>query len=343
MSFGAAEGHRLAEIRMTAIEDRLAAELNADGPGVVVPELERLLPDHPYREELWSLLIRALYRGGRQADALSAFDRARHALMDGLGIEPGRELRELHAQVLRQDPALDPVARACPLPASMVATHPMIGRESELAWLTALWQQARSGSAVTAMIRGAQGAGATRLAQELAANAAKRGAAVRLAGDPAPADLIIADRVFVPVPAAGQLVVALGNPTDPAPAGAAMLDLPPLSDDAVRAIVAGYATLDEADRATADVLAASGGWPGAVHRSAAQWRQRAVAERVRAANESVARSAGTLTAARAELIDGVLALSEHPPAVLPIRAGVRGRAWRPTTWPTRGSSPGGNG
>ena len=106
-SFGQAEARRLGEIRLTAMEDCFAAELAVGAAAAVVPEVERLLGDQPYRERLWSLLILALYRCGRQGDAVGAFDRARRVLVEELGIEPGRELRDLQGRVLAQDPGLD--------------------------------------------------------------------------------------------------------------------------------------------------------------------------------------------------------------------------------------------
>ncbi|MFN8158838.1 MAG: BTAD domain-containing putative transcriptional regulator [Candidatus Nanopelagicales bacterium] len=102
-----AEAARLESLRVDASEQLLGAEL-ARGDGVPpVAALEAFVDSYPTREGAWALLVRALYRSGRQADALAAFRRARDLLHDELGIEPGRELRELEEQVLRQDPALD--------------------------------------------------------------------------------------------------------------------------------------------------------------------------------------------------------------------------------------------
>jgi WD40 repeat protein/DNA-binding SARP family transcriptional activator len=97
---------RLTELRLAAVEDRVAAELDAGAPRDVVGELEALTAEHPLRERLWELLIIALYRSGRQADALQAYERARRRLADELGIDPSEELQTLHQRVLRQDPAL---------------------------------------------------------------------------------------------------------------------------------------------------------------------------------------------------------------------------------------------
>lgn len=98
---------RLEEERLTALEDRIEAELEIGEHAALVAELEELVATHPLRERLWSQLMLALYRAGRQADALTAYRRAHNALLDGLGLEPGVVLRELQRAILFQDPALD--------------------------------------------------------------------------------------------------------------------------------------------------------------------------------------------------------------------------------------------
>jgi DNA-binding SARP family transcriptional activator len=90
--FAAAEISRLAELELSAHEELFSQWLEQGRQAEVVPELEQLVAAHPYRERLWSLLMLALYRSGRQADALAAYRRAREALVEGLGIEPGEEL-----------------------------------------------------------------------------------------------------------------------------------------------------------------------------------------------------------------------------------------------------------
>ena len=99
----AREGARLEELRLVAVEGRLEADLAAGWHAEVAGELERLVGEHPLRERLWRLLMLALYRGGRQADALAAYQRARAVLAGELGLEPGQELRELERAVLRQE------------------------------------------------------------------------------------------------------------------------------------------------------------------------------------------------------------------------------------------------
>ncbi|MBD0348469.1 MAG: AAA family ATPase [Thermoleophilia bacterium] len=114
---------RLEEQRLAALEDRIDADLALGRHGALIGELESLVAEHPVREGLRGRLMLALYRAGRQADALAAFQAARHALVENLGIEPGRELRELHQAILRQDSALDLSATAR-LPAEQPAAEP---------------------------------------------------------------------------------------------------------------------------------------------------------------------------------------------------------------------------
>jgi YVTN family beta-propeller protein len=106
--FAQAEIARLEELRIATLEDRLEADLASGRHRALVGELGALVKEQPLRERLRAQLMLALYRAGRQAEALEAYQAARQALVDELGIEPGRELRELHQAILRQDPALDP-------------------------------------------------------------------------------------------------------------------------------------------------------------------------------------------------------------------------------------------
>ena len=107
-----AEAGRLEEQRLAALESRAEALLAGGRHRDLIAELESLTAAHPLRERFWSLRMLALYRAGRQADALRAYRELRDILVAELAIEPGPELRELHARILRQDPALDgPAAR----------------------------------------------------------------------------------------------------------------------------------------------------------------------------------------------------------------------------------------
>ena len=108
-SFAQGEIRRIEELRVGAIEDRVDAELELDSEpsSGLVSELEGLVRDHPLRERFRAQLMLALYRAGRQAEALQAYHDARRTLVDGLGIEPGRPLQHLFGQILRQERALE--------------------------------------------------------------------------------------------------------------------------------------------------------------------------------------------------------------------------------------------
>jgi predicted ATPase/DNA-binding SARP family transcriptional activator len=162
----AREAARLEEVRLLAAEGRIEAHLSLGRHAEVVGELEGLVAEYPVRERLWRLLVLALYRAGRQADALAAYRRARDMLADELGIEPGEELRALERQVLRQEvPAAAPQAQHN-LPALLTS---FLGREEELAALGEL-----AGEARLVTLTGPGGAGKTRLAVEFAASAIQR-------------------------------------------------------------------------------------------------------------------------------------------------------------------------
>jgi WD40 repeat protein/DNA-binding SARP family transcriptional activator len=169
-----AEADRLAELRLAALEDRLEAELRLGRHRALVAELEGLVREHPLRERLWAQLLLALYRAGRQADALLAYQRARSILVEELGIDPGSELRRLQAAILAQDPGLDlpPAAEATAareLPEELQPLGPaFVGRTAELAWLRAGWTGASGGRGGAAFLVGRQGMGKTRLAAEFA-------------------------------------------------------------------------------------------------------------------------------------------------------------------------------
>jgi len=135
--FARFEIQRLQELRLLAAEDRIEAELGLGRHAALCPELGRLVAEHPLRERLRGQLMLALYRSGRQADALAVFHDTRQVLDAELGIEPGPGLRRLHERVLAADPALD-----LPAPAGAAATRTLprdiaafTGRERELAQL----------------------------------------------------------------------------------------------------------------------------------------------------------------------------------------------------------------
>lgn len=102
------ERARLAELRLHAVEQRARARLTSGAAAEVIPDLDAHAADHPWREDAWALLASALYQAGRQADSLAVLRRARAALADELGLDPGPRLRRLEADILAQDPRLEP-------------------------------------------------------------------------------------------------------------------------------------------------------------------------------------------------------------------------------------------
>jgi len=145
----AAEADRLEESRIEALELRAEASLACGRYAEVVPEVRRLLVDHPLREKLWALLIRALYGAGRQAEALEVYEQARNRISDELGVDPGVELRQLYHQILNADDdqpvgplapaAPGPVLAPAPMPAQLPADIPdFTGRSEQVSQLREL-------------------------------------------------------------------------------------------------------------------------------------------------------------------------------------------------------------
>jgi predicted ATPase/DNA-binding SARP family transcriptional activator len=179
-SFAQPAIRRLDELRLEALEKRIEADLELGRHAEVIAELETLVEEHPLREHLHAQLMLALYRCGRQADALAAYQSARRALVEQLGIEPTAPLRQLEHAILRQEASLDLAATATPdLPgtyrpgprADRDASHNLparissfIGRERQLSELPGLLSRAR-----VVTLTGAGGVGKTRLALQLAA------------------------------------------------------------------------------------------------------------------------------------------------------------------------------
>jgi len=165
-TFVQAEAGRLDELRLTCVEERLQAQLELGGHAQLVGELEALVVEHPLRERFRSQLILALYRSGRQTEALAHYQATRRMLSDELGLEPSPELRELERMILAHDPALG-VTRDVVKSRSNVPHQPtpFIGREHELAELVAV---VRDGSRRLVTLTGPGGTGKTRLAIEAA-------------------------------------------------------------------------------------------------------------------------------------------------------------------------------
>jgi DNA-binding SARP family transcriptional activator len=137
--FAQAAVARLDEQRLMALELRVEAELQLGRADEAVAELKRLVTDHPLRERLHSQLMLALYRTGRQADALDVYRRFRASLLDELGLEPGAELRALEEAILRQDPSLDNGAAVAAVgPSDMQVSRRAFRRSRPAAALMAL-------------------------------------------------------------------------------------------------------------------------------------------------------------------------------------------------------------
>ena len=104
--FVLAERARLETLRLAALESKAEQELAAGRHSGVISDLEKMTREHPLRERFWALLMTALYRSGRQAESLRAYQAARRVLVDELGVEPGPELRELERAIIQQEPSL---------------------------------------------------------------------------------------------------------------------------------------------------------------------------------------------------------------------------------------------
>jgi DNA-binding SARP family transcriptional activator len=144
---------RLEELRLSALEQRVDTDLELGGEPELVAELETLVAKHPLRERLRGQLILALYRAGRQAEALEAYRETRRVLVEELGIEPSPELRELEQAILRQDPvlAVPPPAPSSPPPPDEPSSHWRWPR-SPLAIAAALLLLLIAGGAAAALV-----------------------------------------------------------------------------------------------------------------------------------------------------------------------------------------------
>jgi predicted ATPase len=204
--FAQAEVARLEELRLTALEDRIEADLALGRHGQLVAELEGLVADHPLRERLRGQLMLALYRSGREADALAVYQRARRTLVDELGIEPGESLRKLERAILAHDSSLDAPQATSSSPRRVpTPPTPLLGREAELDAAAAL---VRLDDTRLLTLTGIGGIGKTRLALELVRRLApefQHGAAVAtLARLRDPALVVRAILEALDIPEAGQ-------------------------------------------------------------------------------------------------------------------------------------------
>ncbi|MEV6694959.1 BTAD domain-containing putative transcriptional regulator [Micromonospora sp. NPDC051196] len=178
------QGERLDNLRLDAVQGLVDARLRLGEHAQLVPELEALAKRHPFHERVHGQLMLALYRAGRQADALAVYGRLRRTLDEELGIGPGRQLRDLQAAVLRQDADLDPptrpvtaqgipLARPAQLPAALST---FAGRTEELAQLDLLPGVADDApsTVVISAVSGTAGVGKTALAVHWAHQVARR-------------------------------------------------------------------------------------------------------------------------------------------------------------------------
>ena len=162
-SFAQLEIRRLEELRLDALELLMEAELAAGHHREIVAELDALAAEHPLRERLHAARMLALYRCGRQAEALEAYREAHRILVAEVGVEPGPALRRVHEAILFHDAGLE-LSSSLPAELDPAAAPALVGRAEELAWLRERW---RGSGAIT--VGGPAGIGKTRLAAEFAA------------------------------------------------------------------------------------------------------------------------------------------------------------------------------
>lgn len=331
--FGRAEGRRLNELRLAAVEDLLAARIEAGAAASAVPDLEAHTTANPLRERGWALLVRAHAASDNQAGALGALERARRVLADELGVDPGEELRALQARILAQDPTLQARTR---MPESLVPpATPMVGRAGELTALERHWGAAGAGAGLRVLVTGEPGSGRWRVACELAARVHRQGAAVVLGGSAAPARGPVlrvvdaragaAQALVDPRPGELQLVVAGSDADVPADAE---VRTQPLDVAQVEQLVASYlpdGATGEVELASVEIHARSGGNVARARELGIQWARDQVAGRVA---DRTAASVGAATAheeQRAALADDVLRWSALRPD---LSADARVCPWR---------------
>jgi DNA-binding SARP family transcriptional activator len=179
LSFAMTEANRLAELRLVAIERRAEAELAQHRHSELVGELEQLVAENPLRESLTGLLMTALYRAGRQSDALRAYQAAYRRLAEEIGVVPGPQLRALEASILNHDPSLDPPVApsvvfsqpGAALPAALVRLREngsLVGRDAELMALRRAWSRLGPAGCQALVVAGEAGIGKSRLVAEFA-------------------------------------------------------------------------------------------------------------------------------------------------------------------------------
>ena len=335
--FAQPEIARLEEQHEAAVEARIEADLAAGRHAELVGELRRMVSDHPARERLAGHLMLALYRCGRQSEALDAYREARDR-STAVGVEPGDELKALQDAILHHDASLmvEP-AQELPHELEAAASRPLLGRDAELEWLRERFAETRAGVGRPAVIAGPPGMGKTQLAAALAVEVHGHGAAVLYASgcwppasvhevldrardvrrpllivvddaDEAGADVVAALRELS---SGSTLVVAIATvaPALEALEPGALLYLKPLDSHAVGQIAALYAPDTPPDDVPAAwLLGASQGVPKQVHDVASQWARREAARTVESVAGRAAAGREQLRSMEAELAVGVAQL-----------------------------------
>jgi WD40 repeat protein/DNA-binding SARP family transcriptional activator len=368
-SFAETDIARLEEQRLAALETRVDADLAAGEHDALVGELRQLVADNPTRERLAGQLMLALYRCGRQVEALEEYRRARERLVEEIGVEPGPDVRRLHEAILRQDPSLEPPSPRPELPRELdpAAAPRLVGRDAELAWLRERWARAQRGSGSLVTMTGAQGIGRTRLAAELAGDVHRHGATVLYAAGAGPVDATLAavsgasdatgatllvvddaDRAGEEVadkladlarvlPTMPVLALATGERTGAfTPPGAdCALDLVPLDAEAVREIAAPYASDPERDEVPVDwLLETSEGVPRRIHELASQWARHEASRRVDEIAERTESGRAELRSMEDALAGGVIQLQRADERLAQV-----GDQERPVVCPFKGLAP----
>ncbi|WP_214416139.1 BTAD domain-containing putative transcriptional regulator [Sphaerisporangium fuscum] len=182
-AFARQEAERLGQLRLIAMETQAESLLALGLHHQALESLEPLSAAQPLRESLVALRMLALYRAGRQSEALDAFHTVRHALADQFGVDPGPALRRRFEEILSQSPALDPavpVITPVVIPEQVAAppSEQLVGRNAELTLAEADLKAALDGEGRTVLLVGEPGIGKTRLAEAVAARASARGSLV---------------------------------------------------------------------------------------------------------------------------------------------------------------------
>ena len=341
--FAVVERTALEELRLAALEDRMAADLGGGAGPELIGELEGLVARHPWRERLWAQLMTALYRAGRQGDALGAFRRAREALVNELGVEPGPDLRAIEAMVLAQDIRLTkPVSATTALTLAPPMTGPgMVGRGAELARLLEAYERAATDVVVRVLVTGPHGMGKTLLLAELAREVQKRGGTVH-AGTPGqvaatpewspraapmvvlvddlhrarPADLSALARSVLSAPPPllliGSCVPEALSTAQQAAAGTLFPDrmaLPPLRADDVDEVVRLYVS-DEGVADAIEAVSGADGVPLHVHAAASRFAEQRAAAEIGSAAARISQPRHQLATSREQVANGVVKLQK---------------------------------